>query len=93
MKKYLIILILCVCGISAHANTFVQEGTNFRVENSLSKDTPTIYTYTDKDGQVYQIIRSKTGSYYILKVSKKTGKEYKYYLPKEIQEQLKRLPG
>lgn len=64
----------------------VREGTNFRVEQVKQQcvDMPTYYTYTDKDGKVYTIYRSKKGSYYIKKVSKKTGKEYRQYLPKEM---------
>lgn len=93
MKTFILSLILCVCGICSMHAEVVREGTNFRVEQVKEQgaDFPTYYTYTDKSGKVYTIYRSKNKSYYIKKVSKKTGKEYKQYLPKEIQEELKRL--
>lgn len=86
-------MILCVCGLcSMHAGV-VREGTNFRVEQVKEQgvDMPTPYTYTDKKGVIYIIYRSTSGSYYIKKMSKKTGQEYKQYLPKEVQAELKRL--
>lgn len=37
-------------------------------------------TYTDKDGKVFPVYVSSKGAMFINKVSKKTGKEYRYYL-------------
>lgn len=89
--KYIISLILCMCGlVSMHAEYFKQ-GTNFQEVKQQGVDLPTYYTYTDSNGMIYTIYRSKNGAYYIVKISKKTGKEYKQYLPKEMQEELKRL--
>lgn len=47
-------------------------------------DTTTTYTYRIK-ADTFKVYKSKSGAFYIWKVSKKTGKKYKYYLPKEIQ--------
>ena len=91
--KFCIALILCVCGLCSMHAEVVREGTNFRVEQVKEQgvDIPTLYTYTDKKGAVHIIYRSTSGSYYIKKLSKKTGQEYKQYLPKEVQAELKRL--
>lgn len=91
MKNSIIFIIICVCSIFATHAGVVREGKNFRMEQAQQQDLPTVYTYTDKEGVIYTIYRSKSGSYYILKVSKKTGKQYKQYLPKEMQEELKAL--
>lgn len=93
MKSVIAIIMFCVCGLCSMHAEIVREGTNFRVEQVKQQgvDLPTYYTYTDKDGKIYTIYRSKNGSYYIKKVSKKTGNEYKQYLPKKVQEELKLL--
>lgn len=52
-------------------------------------DSTTIDTYTIKNKK-YNVYKSKNGAFYIWKISKKTGKRYKYYLPKEIQIQMGR---
>ena len=53
-------------------------------------DTKTKFTWEDKEGNKYPIYITKRGACYIIKVSKKTNKEYKQYLPKEIQAQIKK---
>ena len=37
-------------------------------------------TYTDSKGKVYPVYQGAKGGLYIIRVSAKTGKEYKYYL-------------
>lgn len=67
-------------------------------------DTKTPYTWKDKDGKIYPIYISmkrisifkndtSKGPFYIKRISKKTGKEYKYYLPKEVQDQIRKEIG
>ena len=69
----------------------VRDGDTFKVETtSVNKDTKTKYTWEDKEGNKYPIFITKKGACYVLRVSKKTGKEYKYYLPKDIQETIKK---
>ena len=53
-----------------------------RVDMELRAQTPSGETYKATDGKVYTVYVGQRGGKYILKVSKKTGKEYKYYLPK-----------
>lgn len=47
-------------------------------------DTTTTYTYRMTD-KVYKVYKSRNNAFYIWKVSKRSGKLYKNYLPKEIQ--------
>ncbi|MCR5270578.1 MAG: hypothetical protein K6D91_06125 [Prevotella sp.] len=85
MKRLLMIIVLAlmvgtICaqsGIKRQGNTFIE------VSNKQAKgeDIKTPYTYKAKDGKIYPIFRSKNGKYYIIRTSKKSGKEYKQYLP------------
>lgn len=70
----------------------VRDGDTFKVERttSVNPDTKTKYTWEDKEGNKYPIYITKKGACYVLRTSKKTGKEYKYYLPKDIQEAIKK---
>ena len=54
---------------------------------SEGKETKTDYTYTDSKSNVYPVYLSASGKAFIKKVSKKTGKEYKQYIP-EIGKQI-----
>lgn len=89
--KYIIALLVALsmsiasyAGVVRHGNTFLVETT------SVNQDTQTQFTWQDKDGNIYPIYITKKGACYILRISKKTGKEYKYYLPKDIQETIKK---
>jgi hypothetical protein len=68
-------------------------GNTFKVEQTSQQDTLTSYNWQDKDGVSYPIYVTKKGACYIKRVSKNSGKEYKYYLPKEVQEQIKKELG
>lgn len=81
MKKYLsIVVLLLVVAISAQAQEFVAPA---RTSVAFT-DTTTTYTYKMTD-KTYKVFKSKTGAFYIWKVSKRTNRQYKMYLPKEIQ--------
>lgn len=89
--KYIIALLVALsmsiasyAGVVRHGNTFLVETT------SVNQDTQTQFTWQDKDGNIYPIYITKKGACYILRISKKTGKEYKYYLPKNIQETIRK---
>ena len=68
-------------------NSFVQGPR--KTSQRASKDQPTTFTWTDSKGVTYPIFLhtyergEKAGrtTAYVVKTSKKTGKEYKYYLP------------
>ena len=90
MKKFILCLLLAFFCITINAEV-KREGDTFKVEQTTkASDTKTKYTWEDKDGNKYPIFITKKSACYIKRVSKKTGKEYKYYLPKNIQETIKK---
>lgn len=89
MKKIILCILLALFCITISAEV-KREGNTFRVEQTTKEsDTKTQYTWVDKDGNVYPVFITKRGACYIFRTSKKTGKEYKQYLPKNIQEIIK----
>lgn len=93
MRKVLIsifmMLTLCVNNSSAQnvqrkGDTFIEVSTSKR---SKGKEVKTQYHYKNSKGEVYPIYLSSSGKAFIKKVSKKTGKEYRQYLP-EIGKQI-----
>lgn len=93
MRKLIVcismMLALGVNNSSIYAET-VKSGNKFtQVTNkkSSNKETKTEYIYEDSKGVKYPIWLSSTGKAFIKKVSKKTGKEYKQYLP-EVGKQI-----
>lgn len=91
MKHLITLLVALLVSVASYADV-VREGNTFKVEKtaSVNRDQQTPYTWQDKEGKTYPIFITKNKACYIIKVSKKTGKEYKYYLPKEVQEQIKK---
>lgn len=96
MKKLLSILLFLVAFLfiglaldvaTAKAQNVIKEGNTFVSQKTKVKETKTTYTYKDSQGKVYPVYLSSTGKAYIIKVSKKTGKEYKQYVP-EIGKQI-----
>lgn len=94
MKKTIIcIFMMLALGMNnSNAQSVQRKGDNFtqvstRVNNKGGKETKTKYTYTDSKGNVYPVYLSSTGKAFIKKVSQKTGKEYKQYMP-EIGKQI-----
>ena len=65
----------------------LQEGIHPR-RVAVRKDEKTGFTWKDSKGVVYDIYISSKNSCYILKTSKKTGKQYRQYLPKEVSQQI-----
>lgn len=91
MKKLIFaaIMLFAVCGYT-HAQSVVKEGNTFtQVSNKKSsgKETKTEYVYKDSKGNTYPVYLSSTGKAFIKKISQKTGKEYKQYLP-EVGKQI-----
>lgn len=89
MKYIIALLVMLTLSISSYAGV-VKEGNVYVQKTTTVKEKETGIYYQDKDGIRYIIYVSPKGSLYIKKISKKTGKEYKYYLPKDIQETIKR---
>lgn len=90
MKKLILCILLALFCVTANAEV-KREGDTFKVEQTAkASDTQTKYTWEDKEGNKYPIFITKKGACYVKRVSKKTGKEYKCYLPKDIQETIKK---
>lgn len=92
MKKIILAAIMLFSlNMGIQAQSVERKGNNFtQVSNKKEvseKEVKTKYTYTDSKGSVYPIYLSSTGKAFIKKVSKKTGKEYRQYLP-EIGKQI-----
>ena len=85
------LLALGMNGSNACAQSVTRSGDNFtQVTNNKKsgpKETKTKYTYTDSKGNTYPVWLSSSGKAFIKKVSKKTGKEYRQYVP-EIGKQI-----
>lgn len=91
MKHIILCILLALFCSVAHAE-IKRDGDTFKVETTktATPDTQTKFTWETKDGTKYPVYVTKKGAFYILRVSKKSGKEYKYYLPKEVQEEMKK---
>ena len=98
MKKFeyiisaVIMVLMLLISLSMTAQEVKREGNTFTQivsskTKTVSKETKTAYTYIDSKGTVYPIYLSSTGKAFIKKVSKKTGKEYKQYVP-EVGKQI-----
>ena len=90
MKTFILCLLLTLFSININAEVKRVNDT-FKVEKTTKEsDTKTKFTWEDKQGNKYPIYITKKGSCYIIRVSKKTNKEYKQYLPKDVQAQIKK---
>jgi hypothetical protein len=91
MKRLLIAAIMLFSlSLGVQAQSVERKGNNFtQVSNKKpsGKETKTQYTYTDSKGVVYPVYLSSTGKAFIKKASKKSGKEYRQYIP-EVGKQI-----
>lgn len=73
--------------VLTYAQEYKREGNTFIVVKSTKKNKSsskeTEFTVKDTDGKTYKVYVSKHGKTYINKVSKKTGKTYRKYIPLE----------
>lgn len=95
MKHIIIIFIVFLMSTMGFAQTVTRNGDTFKVEQT-SKSTEnaiTKFTWIDNKGISYPVYKSSRNSFYIIKISKKSGKEYKQYLPKDIQDQMAKELG
>jgi len=87
MKRFLVFIIgVLVASVSLSAQSFVR---NDKVYSSVkaetkSKDVNTGFTWKDSKGETYEIYITSNNACYIWRISKKTGKKYKMYLPKDV---------
>lgn len=88
MKKLLLFFAILLSYTTVNAE-IIRENNTFKSERKTENtNTKTQYTWEDKDGNKYPILISKRGACFVIKTSKK-GNEYRYYLPKEIQETIR----
>lgn len=89
MKKLLIMLVLLCVGLTSNAQNYTREGNTFvSVKSAKAKPTKTKFTWKDSKGTEYPVYISSTGSCFIIRISKKTGKEYRSYLGPEVSTQI-----
>ena len=92
MKKILFILLLfCISFNNAYSQNYIREGNTFissTGERVKTEPIKTKFTWKDSKGNEYPVYISSTGSCFVIRVSSKTGKEYKSYLCPEISEQI-----
>ena len=89
MKYIITLLVALSMSVISYADV-VKEGNVYVQTTTTVKEQETGVYYQDKDGIQYIIYVSPKGSLYIKRISKKTNKEYKYYLPKDLQKQIKK---
>ena len=81
---FIAIYLMFFCCAIAQGQNVVRKGNTF-IEQKDTVQKPkaqeTDYVFVDKDGQAYPVWVSSKGKYFIIKVSKRTGKEYRKYLP------------
>ena len=85
-KVFLMMLLLVGLSITVGAKDYVPT----KRQSVVNTDSTTTDTYTISSIK-YPVFKSKSSAFYIWKTSKKTGKKYKYYLPKDIQIQMGRV--
>lgn len=84
-------MLIALFSIASYSQDIIKEGKTFKVQTTQTiSEQQTEYTWEDKKGVKYPIFISKKGACYIKKISSKTGKEYKQYLQKEIQETIRK---
>lgn len=84
---FTIVLMFSFCTASSKA--VQREGNTFKIEKSTGKSSDsekTPYIWEDSKGMKYPIFMTDSGACYVIKKSQKTGKEYKYYIPKEVRQ-------
>ena len=72
-------------GIQAQNTVQRDADGNFQAvtKTAAAKDSTTTFTYTDTKGVIRPVFIGSKGSFYVARTSKKTGKYYRQYLPKE----------
>ena len=94
LMKYLIFMVAMLLSFAAQAQTatvkkeskpnvtVTADGNFVAIPKAAATETAekTDKTYTDREGKVYPVYRTKKGKHFVMRVSKKTGNPYKYYL-------------
>lgn len=86
-----LLLLVLAMGLAANAQTYTRSGNTFissKGERVKAEPTKTKFTWKDSKGKEYPVYISTKGSCFVIKISAKTGKEYKNYLGHEISQQI-----
>jgi hypothetical protein len=91
-KLFIAAIMLLGMNVGVQAQNVIKSGNTFtQVSNkggkSGGKETKTQYTFKDSKGNSYPVYLSASGKAFVKRVSQKTGKEYKQYVP-EIGKQI-----
>ena len=98
----LAIILLAVCGNAAFGQSYSQEGNVFKTEKTVESQpdelTPFFYEVKEKinDETIVKnlpIYITKRNACYVIRTSKKTGKLYKQYLPKDLSAEITKQLG
>lgn len=91
MKKLLVFVAFVLATMSAGAQeSYTRQGNTFTAvitntgRNVRANADSTAYTWADAKGVKRPIWVSRTGSCFVIRVSKKTGNEYRQYCPREM---------
>ena len=94
--KRLFAIILFIISVALVANA--DGNKSFKFENNTYSSTGRVksnsepintgFKWTDSKGREYPIYMSASGSCYVIKISSKSGKEYKNYLGPEISQDI-----
>ena len=90
-RLFTLLLLVLAIGLAANAQSYSREGNTFissTGERVKAEPTKTKFKWVDSKGKEYPIYISSNGSCFVIKVSAKTGKEYKNYLGSEISQQI-----
>lgn len=89
MIKKLFIVVMMLMSITYSNAEIIKEGKTYsQVTKSKTPDKDSGFTYKDNKGNIYPILIGKSGACYIVRISKKSGKEYKQYLGKDISREI-----
>ena len=80
------VILAFMVGTSGAQNVQRQGKVFVEQKATRTTSTKTEYVYKAKDGKEYPIYLSKNSKAFIIRVSKKTGKEYRQYLPQVTEE-------
>jgi hypothetical protein len=83
MKRVFLILSLAISA-SCYSQNVKQDASGNYIAVSAQRDsataTPTGKTFTDSKGISYPVYMTAKGKLFVMRTSKNTGKQYKYYL-------------
>lgn len=92
MKKLIVSIIMLASVFTASAGnpSYTKEGNTYKTEKVAKSSTEesTEFLWEDSKGNKYPIFIGPSGACYVHRISKKTGKQYKYYLGEDISKEI-----